>query len=356
MHPLSRALRVVAEDVVFATLAAEKADPDLWTELATRRAETYKFVVGGGAVAAPSDRDSFTITLSRAMAPSLAPRFLPMHELADGFGLAAGARGLKSLFSSKPSDKDRARVRALAVTAAHVSASAMAANGELSSEERLFLRASAACFGLSTEDEAGVAAVEAAAPDKVALPTEVDAKAARAMVKGAWLAAVQDGLDIPDEGVVAILANRLGVSMQESGALGADVKTAGTARQAMARSAVEAMVIVSRDALALVSPFAELVTYLAVAAPFRAGVLAPLATGAMGVVSAKSSDKHARTAALSMAWAAVLHDDPTITRRSVLAARHDQVAKALGGEDDGERTRHLVERHAEREIAKLGGV
>lgn len=353
-HPLSQALRVVSEDVIFATLAAEKADADLWAELAARRAEAYKAALGGTAGHA-SDREGFTITLSRALAPSLAPRFLPMHELADAFGLAGGARGLKSLFSSKPSDKDRARVRNLALTASLVSASAMAANGELSAEERLFLRASAACFGLLPEEEMGVAAVGAEAPDKVSLPTEIDGKAARAMVKGAWLAAVQDGLDIPDEGVVAILANRLGVSMQESGALGAEVKTAGMARQAMARAAVEAMTVVSKDALPSVTPFAELITYLAVPAPFRGAVLAPIATGTAGAITAKSTDKHARTASLAIAWAAALADDPTITRRSVLAARHDQAAKALGAEDDGERTRHLVERHAEREIAKLGG-
>ena len=352
-QPLARALDLVAMEVAFATLAAEKADPDLWAEVAGRRGDAHHAALAGAPL--PSDSEAWAIALSRAVAPSLAPRFLPMHELADAFGLAGGARGLKSLFSSKPSDKDRARVRALASAAAGVGAAAMAANGALTPDERALLRAAAACFGLSADDEALVGGATAEPPDRVALPTELDPKAARAIVRGAWLAAIQDGLDVPDEGAVAVLANRMGVAMQESGAIGADVKAEGAARHALAKAAIEATTFVARDDLSRVTPLAELVAWLGVPAPYRAGALAPIATGAPPAITAKAGDKHARGAALAIAWAAALRDDPPVTRRALLAARHDHAAKGLGGEDDGERVRHLVERHVERTLARLAG-
>lgn len=352
-HPLSRALDLIATEVAFATLAADKPDPETWTALAARREDAHKAALTTAPVIETAE--STAVALSRALAPSHAPRFLPLHELADSYGLAGGARGLKSLFTSKPSDKDLARVRALALGAASVVASSMAANGALTPDERSLLRASAACFGLSADDEARVAGVVAEGPEQAPIPAELDAKAARAVVRGAWLAAIQDGLDIPDEGAVAVLANRMGVAMQESGAIGADVKAEGDRRHALAKAALEAVAVVSRDDLPRVAALSELVAWLGVPAPYRAAALAPFTTGAAPELSAKAGDKHARAAALTIAWAAALAGDPPVTRRALLAARHDHAAKALGSEDDGERVRHMVDRHVERTLARVAG-
>ncbi|MCC6645613.1 MAG: hypothetical protein IT374_08590 [Polyangiaceae bacterium] len=352
-QPLAHALDLLATEVAFATLASEKADPEVWGELASRREEAHRAAVAG----APAlvGQEAIAVALSRALAPTHAPRFLPMHELADAVGLAGGARGLKSLFTSKPSDKDLARVRAIASGAMSVAASSMAANGALTVDERSTLRAAAACFGLSAEDEALIAGVPALPADTAPVPAEIDAKSARAIVRGAWLAAIQDGLDVPDEGAVALLANRMGIAMEETGAIGADVKKLGDARHALAKAAVQATTLVARDDLPRVAEVCELVAWLGVPSPYRAAVLAPLATGATPEVSEKAADKHARGAALAIAWAAALRGDPPFTRRAVLAARHDHAAKSLGAEDDGARVRELVDRHVERALARLAG-
>ena len=45
--------------------------------------------------------------------------------------------------------------------------------------------------------------------------------------------------------------------------------------------------------------------------------------------------------ALAMAWAATFYEDPSVTRRALLRARHDRVAQDLG--EDGAKVRAAIE-------------
>lgn len=359
--PLARTLAVLAADLSFASMATESADDGPWKELAKRREPAYLDALRGGGASGPWEasaeaRDAWLLSLARAMAAVSPPGFLPMNELVDAVGLAGGARGLKSLFSSKPSEKDLDRVRRVAATAVRVAASGMAANGALTGDEARLLRLIAASFGLAPADEPAIATPASVDPQALELASDLDAKTSRLLVRGAWLAAVQDGLDVPDEGVVAVLANRLGVPMQDSGALGAEVKKEGEQRTALARAAIECVAYVQRDEVARGAGVALVAAELLLPMPFRDGALAPFTMGTAPVLpTTKPGEKARRHAALAIAWAAALMWDPTFSRRAVLAERLDAAAGAIGAGGDGPRVRHDVETFLEAELAQLAG-
>jgi hypothetical protein len=48
-----------------------------------------------------------------------------------------------------------------------------------------------------------------------------------------------------------------------------------------------------------------------------------------------------RLAVMGIAWAAAIHEDPTMARRALLRARHDRVAQDLN--DDGSRARAMID-------------
>ncbi len=356
LDPAARCLSVLCHDVIFSTLAKEEADVEAWRELAKVRLDAHRRAWQGELVASPSELDGWVVELSRVHAPLAIPRFVPMHELLDAVTLAGGARGLRSIFSSAPGEKAKARARLLGAIAARMAASSMAANGALTRDEARLVRAMAATLGLGPEDEAAIAATPAGAAETIDLAGEIEPKLARLLVRGAWEAAIQDGLDVPDEGAVAVMANRIGVPMEESGALGAKVKEAGDERHAFGAATLELLAFVLRDELPRAAPIAQAIADLLVPGPFRAEVLARFSgASAPAAPHTKPGGKAARHAMCALAWAASVESNPTMTRKAILAARLDAGAGALGAAEDATKQRHEVELFLDAHVAALAG-
>jgi hypothetical protein len=76
---------------------------------------------------------------------------------------------------------------------------------------------------------------------------------------------------------------------------------------------------------------------------FREEAMAPIGHGSRVNLARRYSQVSGddRLSALSIAWAAGLYDDPSLSRRALLRARHDRVAQDYG--EDGAKARHIVD-------------
>jgi hypothetical protein len=119
---LSRLVSALAEDAIFVLAGSGEGGLSLLPALARRRGESYAAIARGERVPAMVDAfDAWIIELARAMAPLSPPVWMPMSDVvAEKVTLEIGARGLRSLFSNKPSEKDVQRVKRLGTLAVRV--------------------------------------------------------------------------------------------------------------------------------------------------------------------------------------------------------------------------------------------
>ncbi len=97
--------------------------------------------------------DNWVVELTRAAAPIFPPSWMPMAEvIREKVTLEAGARGIRSLFSSKPSDKDVQRVKRLGTLAVRVLRAVFIADGALDPEEQRTVAGLVASLGLADAD------------------------------------------------------------------------------------------------------------------------------------------------------------------------------------------------------------
>jgi hypothetical protein len=164
---LSRLVGALAEDAIFAFAGSRDGGLSVLPSLAKRRAEAYAACIRGERTPRMIDAfDAWVIELARAMAPLAPPVWMPMADVvAEKVTLEAGARGLRSLFSSKPSDKEMLRVKRLGTLAVRVLRAVLASDGNVDSEEARTIAALVASLGLPDADAApllveAVAAVE----------------------------------------------------------------------------------------------------------------------------------------------------------------------------------------------------
>src|SRR5262245_14548623 len=100
---LARIVPMLCEDALFA-IAADPTDPNGALDgVAKRRGDVYGAAMQGTAVPRMLDQfDAWVVQLTRAMAPVSPPQWLPMMDVVrEKVSLEIGARGLRSLFSSK---------------------------------------------------------------------------------------------------------------------------------------------------------------------------------------------------------------------------------------------------------------
>lgn len=354
MEPLSRCLATLAEDLAFVALSTAELDSGTWTDFAKRRAPALDAELRGAALTRASSLDPWLMPLVRALAPVAEIRWLPMRELSHAITLHAGARGVRSLFSSKPTDKDIDRVRHLGALGVRVIATIMEADGARSATEQRLVWSLVASLGLGEADEAALSGVRASPPETIEVPAELEPKIARKVVQGAWLAAIHDGLDPRDEGAVATVSNRLGVPMQEVGALGVDVKRESEQHVAFGRAASSSLAFVLRDQPGVAAPLGTAAITLLLPEPFRADALAAsVASPTPALPDGRGLEKSHRAAVLGFAWAGAIATDPAFSRRAILAARHDAVAEALSAGGDASKVRETVERMIAAEIERL---
>jgi len=341
---LERLVPVLCEDAIYA-LAAGGGDPEGALEgCAKRRADAYGAVAQGIAIPRMSDQmDLWQVHLARIMAPIAPPVWLPMMEVVrEKVTLEIGARGLRSLFSSKPSEKDVARVRRFGTIAVRVLRAIFAADGPLDREETMAVNCVVAALGLPDADTQALYAEPPMQAEAIDVTGEPEKDVYRALVRGAWLAAAWDAIDPREDHVMRVLAHKLGVVVDELEAARAEAQQRIDARRLVGLAAIDGIRFVLSDrAPGIGVQLAASTGTLMLPRRYRDEGLAPIGHGAPVTLGKRyaslASDE--RVAALGIAWAAALIEDPTTSRRALLGARWERFAADVG--DD--RGRGLVE-------------
>lgn len=341
---LGRLIAVLAEDAIFGLAAA--SGPMVLDGLGRRRGEAYQAVLANQRIhSMKSELDHWLVELTRALTPIAPPAWLPMGDvLREKVTLEVGARGLRALFSSKPSEKDIVRVRRLGTLATRVLRAVFFADGPLDSEEQRTIAAFVASLGLPDED-ARPLFTEAPIPvEQLDVYGDLDPGFAKALLRGAWLAAAADTVDPREEHVIRVIANKLSYPAMELETLRNEVVFRIDARRTAGQAAVDAIRFVLSDrqpghGVYLAAHTAEII----VPRRYRDEVRAQVGHGqrvtlAKRYASLAAEDKQM---VLGIAWAAALYEDPSVGRRALLRARHDRVAQDLG--EDGSKARHPVD-------------
>jgi len=341
---LGRLIGALAEDAIFGLAAS--GGPTVLDGLGRRRGEAYQAVLAGHRIhTMATDLDHWIVELTRAVTPIFPPAFMPMSDvLREKVTLEVGARGLRSFFSSKPSDKDIVRVRRLGTLATRVLRAVLAADGPLDPEEQRTIASFVASLGLPDEDARPLFAEGAIHVDQLDVYGDVDAGYAKALLRGAWLAAAWDTVDPREEHVIRVVANKLSYPAMELETLRTEILQRVDARRTAGQAAVDAIRFVLADRMPghgvmLAAKTAELV----IPKRYRDEVRAQVGQGA-NVTLAKRFvhlSPEDKQMVLGIAWASALYEDPSVSRRALLRARHDRVAQDLG--EEGGKARHPVD-------------
>jgi tellurite resistance protein len=338
---------VLSEDAIFVFASGVRDVKDGLDGLLQRRGLAYASALEG----LPHTRmtagfDAWYVDLSRALAPVSPPTLIPMMGVVrEKMTLETGARGLRSLFSSKPSDKEVTRVKRYGTLAVRTLRAVLAADGPLDSEERRAVAAIVAALGLPDSD---ASALLSEAPVPVAVLDvygEMDHAVARAIVRGAWLAAASDGIDPREEDVIRVVGRKMGVGTADIEAARREAQEFVEWRCKAAVAAVDGVRYVLSDrSPGLGVQLAARTAAIMLPRRWRDEALAPVGQGAPVTLAGRhvGLESDDRRAVLGVAWAAALVEDPSLGRRALLRARWERFAMDLG-EDDPE-PRELVER------------
>jgi tellurite resistance protein len=343
---LAHLVGVVAEECIFGLSSALGNANDALENLTKRRASSHLAMLQGARLARMAEaQDAWTVELSRAIAPVCPPSWLPMSEvLRANLTLEGGARGLRSLFTSKPSEKEVARVKRLGTLSVRVLRAVLAADGPIDANEARLAACLVSTLGLPDADAAALYQEPAPTIEQIELYGEVEPAVARGMMRGAWFAAAQDGLDPREEAVLRVLAQKLSVTIEDFEMMRNEAIARVDARRAAGFAAVEAVRYVLADRVpGTGAVLAQHVADLMVPRRYRDEALAHVQMAATVTLAGRfrgiSSEE--KLSALGIAWASALHDDPSYARACVLRLRHDRFAKDLG--EDGRKARAVVE-------------
>jgi hypothetical protein len=344
---LGRLAGALGEDAVFVLASGARDLADALGGVLERRGPAYTAAVQGRPlVRMTSHFDAWVVEMTRVMAPIHPPDAMPMMEVVrEKITLEIGARGLRSLFSSKPSERDVARVKRYGALAVRVLRSVLAADGPLDEEERMTIAATIAALGLPDPEANALHSEAPHPPETLEVYGETEPAVVHAIVRGAWLAAARDGLDPREERVVGEVARKLGVPDQDSEGARRDAIARVDARRRVGAAAVDAVRYLLSDRVPGAGvQLAALTGALAIPRRFRDEALAPVGQGAPVALAKRHAGLEAdeRVAVLGLAWAAGLAGDPGLSRRALLRARWERLAADL--EEDDPRAREDVER------------
>ena len=341
---LGRLVSALAEDAMFGLSCG--GGTDVLDGLGKRRGEAYSAIAAGHRLNTMSGEfDNWVVELTRAIAPIFPPTWMPMAEvIREKVTLEAGARGLRSLFSSKPSDKDVQRVKRLGTLAVRVLRAVFFSDGALDVEETRTLAGLVASLGLPDSDAQPLFAEAPVPVEQLDVYGDIEPAIAKALLRGAWLAAAWDQIDPREEHVVRVLANKLAIPAMDLEVLRNDAVQRIEARRLAGQATVDAVRFVLSDRMPGngVTLAAKAGT-LMLPRRYREEVLAQVGAGARVTLAKRyphmtGDDRHT---VLGIAWAAAMYEDPSLARRALLRARHDRVAADLG--EDGNKARHAIE-------------
>src|SRR5882724_8384484 len=213
---LARGLEAVTEDALFGVAAVGEADEDVLMALGKRRAHVYDDIVAGKEAVPIASYREWMAVLAAAMAPVHPPVWMPMAALVkSGLTVEGGARGVRALFTSKPSDKQVEHVRRVGTLAVRALLAVLASDGPLDVDEEDLRAALVASLGLPDDDEKKLLAEASYSVDKLEIYGDLDSKAAKDIVHGTWLAAFGDGLDPREERIIATIGAKLSVAPED---------------------------------------------------------------------------------------------------------------------------------------------
>ena len=341
---LGRLVSTLAEDAIFGLAAG--GGPGSLDGLGKRRAEAYAAVLAGHRLnTLATEFDHWIVEMIRAAAPIHPPSWMPMSEvIREKVTLEVGARGLRSLFSSKPSDKDVQRVKRLGTLATRLLRAVFVADGPLDPEEQRTIAGLIASLGLP-DDIAQPLWNEAPVPvDQLDVYGDIEPAVSKALLRGAWLAAAWDSIDPREEHVVRVLANKLNFPAMDMEVLRNDAVKRVDDRRIAGLATVDAIRFVLSDRMPGHGvTLAANVGSLMLPRRYRDEGLAQVGHGSKVTLAKRYNNlvSEDRATVLGIAWAAALYEDPSVARRALLRARHDRVAADLS--EDGNKARHGVE-------------
>lgn len=355
---LSNALTVLCEDAFFAITAARRVDADQLRALARRRAAVVAGLgpdMRGGLMSA---WEPWVTSLCAAIAPIAPPRWMPMADAVEqGLSLEHGARGVRSLFTSKPSEKEVLKIRTIGSLAVRVLAAVMAAPGTFSGESALLRAAAVASLGLPEEDQRMLTGETPIPAESLEVYGDVEPKIARAIIKGAFQAAMGDGLDPREEDAILQLSTKLSVPVEAVNEARTQAKQAIDQGKTLGDASVDAIRYVLADDAAEAERFGIAAARLTLVTIHRRDAITALNVGGHVTLGKKYSlERREREVALALAWVAALASDPTYARRVELMARHDRMSLDLGDKDAGAATRELLERYLDAELSQVAGL
>ncbi len=318
---LTRLVAMTCEEAMFGLSAALGNANDALEDLVKRRAPAHQLALSGQRTPRMLESfDAWIVEMARAMAPICPPSWLPMSEvLAEKVTLEVGARGLRSLFSSKPSDKDVQRVKRLGSLAVRVLRAVLASDGPVDGEEARTIASLVASLGLPDADAQPLYVEPPIAIDRLDVYGEIETAVVRALVRGAWLAATWDAIDPREEQVVRALAAKLNVPVVDVEYMRNEAIARVDARRTAGLAVVDAVRYVLADRVPGYG--VQLAGYagsLMLPRRFREEALRQIGAGAPVVLSQryKGISNAEKTSVLGIAWAAAVLEDPNISRRA----------------------------------------
>jgi hypothetical protein len=345
---LAALVPILAEDAIFAAACSPDDLRGGLDGIGKRRADAYNAALRGQPIARMTDGyDAWLVQLTRAMAPVAPPPWVPMMDVVrEKVSLEIGARGLRSLFSTKPSDKDVARVKRFGTLAVRALRAVYLADGPLDAEESTTIASVIAALGLPEQEATGLYNEAPRAPDKLDTYADIEPAVARAVVRGAWLAAASDMIDPREDQAVRTMAHKLGMVGEHVEEARAEAQARVDARRAAGLAAVDGVRYVLSDRMpGFGVQLAALVSNLMLPRRHREEALAHVGHGDPVMLARRyaSLPSDERTMVLAVAWSAALTENPTTSRTAVLRARWERLADDLG--DGSGRGRAFLDEH-----------
>lgn len=336
----------ICDDAVFAIASSGTLDREILQSLAKRRAPALAAVARGAPPESMGQGDAWLARLSVAFMPVLTPKWLPMGDLIEeGLSLLHGARGMRSLFTSKPSEKDMARVKAIGAFAVRAMGTILGAgDSKLSDEANVYRRCFSVCLGLPDEDTQGWLTEPVAKVDALTLPEEMDPKTTRAVLRGGFLGAMLDGSDAKAEQTVLMLGRRTGLPAEELTAAHGDARKWLEGLRDFGAAASDGLRFMLEGESVDLACVGAVVARLLLPMPERREAMEAAKEGEAAVlVKRHTVDKKTRAAVLGLVWAAALRNNPSVVRMVELSEKHDRLAEDLGDVGAGKAARELLE-------------
>ncbi|MBL8717596.1 MAG: hypothetical protein JNL79_16540 [Myxococcales bacterium] len=339
---LETLVRVAAEDALFATLGSDDADA---LGAVLRRRVAFHEAVARGAAKRESDHDGWLRALVGAAAPVAAtPWFVPLQPaIDDGLCLAAEPKGFRALLPIGL-EAARERMRREGILAVRVMRTIGAADGESTPEELRAVDLLLEALALP-EDDRRILRAEGVVPlVSLEVPNDLDGRAAKAIVAGAFAVALLDGVDDREREAAVAAAKRLGVVAEDTAEALEKAEALVARRPPIGLAAVDAVRYVLAPLGEKASPIVKLVAQLSLPPRDREACLKELTTHPSTPLTTEHAlDRDAERSVLRAAWAAALAFDPTVSLRARLLERHVRVGAHLRAERAAITAREAVE-------------